>query len=41
MRQAKKEGRLMGKAPYGYLNKSREDGSKYIALKEPEASNMT
>lgn len=40
MRRAKKEGRLMGKAPYGYINKSREDGSKYIALKEPEASNV-
>lgn len=40
MRRAKKEGRLMGRAPYGYINRSREDGRKYIALKEPEASNM-
>ena len=30
----------MGRAPYGYINRSREDGRKYIALKEPEASNM-
>jgi site-specific DNA recombinase len=40
MRRAKKEGRVMGVAPFGYMNKSKEDGSKYIALKEPEASNM-
>jgi site-specific DNA recombinase len=40
MRRAKKEGRLMGIAPYGYINRSHEDGKKYIAIKEPEASNI-
>lgn len=40
MRRAKKEGRVLGIAPYGYINRSREDGKKYIALKEPEASNI-
>lgn len=40
MRRARKEGRLMGKAPFGYINRSKEDGRKYIAPKEPEASNM-
>ncbi|WP_341837349.1 recombinase family protein [Chitinophaga pollutisoli] len=40
MRRARKEGRLMGKAPFGYINRSKEDGRKYIALKEPEASAM-
>ncbi|MEN5133119.1 recombinase family protein [Elizabethkingia anophelis] len=40
MRRAMKEGRWMGKAPYGYINKSREDGSKYVAIVEPEGSNM-
>ncbi len=38
MRRARKEGRLMGRAPYGYMNRSKEDGRKYIAVKEPEAS---
>ena len=40
MRRARKEGRLMGKAPFGYINKSKEDGRKYVALKDPEASAM-
>ncbi|MEN9907993.1 MAG: hypothetical protein RLZZ540_1142 [Bacteroidota bacterium] len=40
MRRARKEGRVMGIAPFGYVNRSKEDGRKYIALKEPEASNM-
>ena len=40
MRRAKKEGRVMGKAPFGYANKSRENGEKYIVLQEPEASAM-
>ncbi|RKR82362.1 DNA invertase Pin-like site-specific DNA recombinase [Mucilaginibacter gracilis] len=40
IRQAKKEGRWMGKAPLGYANKARENGSRYIAIKEPEASVM-
>ncbi|MBC7507603.1 MAG: recombinase family protein [Ferruginibacter sp.] len=38
MRKARKEGRYMGLAPVGYLNKITEDGKKYIAPKEPEAS---
>jgi site-specific DNA recombinase len=40
IRQAKKEGRWMGKAPLGYTNKAKEDGRRYIAVKEPEASIM-
>jgi site-specific DNA recombinase len=40
MRRAKKEGRLMGKAAYGYINKHTEKGIKYIDVKEPEASAM-
>lgn len=40
MRRASKEGRIMGKPPYGYINKSRENGEKYVAIKEPEASKM-
>lgn len=40
MRRAQKEGRVMGTASYGYVNKCTEDGRKYIAIKEPEASNM-
>lgn len=38
MRRARKEGRYMGVAPIGYANKISEDGRKYIAPKEPEAS---
>lgn len=36
LRRARKEGRYMGMAPYGYANKITEDGKKYIApvLKE-------
>lgn len=34
MRRARKEGRYMGVAPIGYLNKTSEDGKKYI---EPDA----
>jgi len=37
IRQAKKEGRWTGPAPLGYINKTREDGSKYISQKSPEA----
>jgi site-specific DNA recombinase len=37
MRRARKEGRWMGPAPIGYLNKSKEDGTKYIAIHEAEA----
>ncbi|WP_053073335.1 hypothetical protein [Chryseobacterium sp. FH2] len=40
MRRAVKEGRVMGKAPFGYANKTTENGKKYIALSEPEASKM-
>jgi site-specific DNA recombinase len=40
IRQAKKEGRYMGKAPRGYVNKAYEDGRRYITFKEPEASIM-
>ncbi|MBF4473423.1 recombinase family protein [Flavobacterium sp. HJJ] len=38
MRRARKEGRYMGLAPAGYINRIREDGAKYIAFDEPEAS---
>ena len=37
MRRAKKEGRWMGTAPLGYVNKITEDKKKYIAIKEEEA----
>ncbi|MPS66520.1 recombinase family protein [Chryseobacterium sp.] len=40
MRRAVKEGRVMGKAPFGYANKMTENGKKYIAVKEPEAAKM-
>ncbi len=38
MRWARKEGRWMGTAPVGYINKIDDHGRKYIAPKEPEAS---
>ncbi|MEP6950207.1 MAG: recombinase family protein [Ginsengibacter sp.] len=38
LRRAKKEGRWMGTAPVGYMNKINENGRKYIAPKEPEAT---
>jgi DNA invertase Pin-like site-specific DNA recombinase len=40
MRRAKKEGRWMGGAPIGYINRVREDGRKYIAPKPPESKIM-
>lgn len=40
MRRAKKEGRWMASAPVGYCNKTTEDGRKYIAPREPQASIM-
>lgn len=41
MRRAKKEGRVMGIAPFGYINRISEDGKqKFIVPKEPEASTM-
>ena len=38
MRRAKKEGRWMATAPVGYINKSHENGKKYIAPHEPHAT---
>src|SRR5882757_11309891 len=38
MRRARKEGRYMGLAPIGYINKTDEAGKKYIAPQEPQAS---
>lgn len=40
MRRAKKEGRWMGGAPIGYVNKTSESGDKYICPREPQASHM-
>ncbi len=37
MRRAKKEGRYMGTAPLGYINKINESGKKYIAPREGES----
>lgn len=37
IRRATKEGRYLKKAPYGYKNKTRVDGSKYIDIVENEA----
>jgi site-specific DNA recombinase len=37
MRRAKKEGRVMGRPPLGYINKVTETGKKYIAIKEEQA----
>src|SRR5690606_8851834 len=37
MRRAKKEGRYMGLAPVAYVNKTDENGRKYIAPKNPDA----
>lgn len=37
LRRAKKEGRYMGMAPYGYDNKITEDGKKFIAPVPKEA----
>lgn len=37
MRRAKNEGRYLGPAPVGYVNKVTEDGRKYIAIDEPQA----
>ena len=37
MRRARKEGRYMGLAPVGYINKTDEAGRKYIAIHEPQA----
>jgi site-specific DNA recombinase len=40
MRRGKVEGRWMGKAPAGYINKIRNDKTKYIDIVEPEASHL-
>ncbi len=37
MRRARKEGRYMGMAPFGYANKTDEDGKKYIVVNTREA----
>src|SRR5579871_6697139 len=37
MRRAKKQGRWMGGAPVGYINRVREDGRKFTAPKAPES----
>ncbi|RKE47189.1 recombinase family protein, partial [Sphingobacterium detergens] len=38
MRKARKEGRYMGTAPVGYINKISEDKKKYIAIREGEGA---
>jgi site-specific DNA recombinase len=38
MRRARKEGRWMASAPVGYINKTAENGRKYICPREPECS---
>jgi site-specific DNA recombinase len=40
MRRAKKEGRYLGIAPTGYINRTSEAGKKYIEPHEPQASIM-
>lgn len=40
MRRGRKEGRWMGMALPGYVNKTNEQGQKYIAISEPQASHM-
>jgi len=40
MHQARKEGRWLGVAPPGYINKIRENGEKFVDIDEPEASHM-
>ncbi|OYX82758.1 MAG: recombinase family protein [Flavobacteriales bacterium 32-34-25] len=37
MRRAKKEGRYMGIAPFGYMNKTKDDGRKFIMINEKQA----
>jgi hypothetical protein len=37
MRHAKKEGRYIGTAPLGYINKVSENGEKNIAVRDSEA----
>ena len=40
MRRARKEGRFMGRAPIGYINRADPNGCKYLALDEPQADIM-
>ncbi len=40
MRRAQKEGRFIGLAPFGYANKTAENGRKYIEISEPQATIM-
>ncbi|MDE1193140.1 MAG: recombinase family protein [Arachidicoccus sp.] len=40
MRRAMKEGRYMGQAPMGYINRITPDGKKYIAIREDEGPIM-
>ena len=40
MRRGRLEGRWMGKAPAGYINKIKPDKTKYIEINEPEASHI-
>jgi len=40
MRRAKKEGRWIAAAPTGYINRSTEDGRKFIRPAEPQAGIM-
>jgi site-specific DNA recombinase len=40
MRRGKVEGRWMGRAPAAYVNKIREDKTKYIDIVEPEATHL-
>ncbi|WP_139125756.1 recombinase family protein [Arcticibacter eurypsychrophilus] len=40
LRRARKEGRWTGMALPGYINRTRENGTKYIAIHKPEASHM-
>lgn len=36
IRRARKEGPLMGKAPFGYINRSKEDGENTLPRKNPK-----
>lgn len=40
MRRARKEGRWIASAPTGYVNRTAENGAKYIAPREPQAGIM-
>ncbi|MDX3917254.1 MAG: recombinase family protein [Pseudosphingobacterium sp.] len=40
MRKARREGRWMGTAPTGYINRITPDGNKYIMPKQPESDIM-